>query len=61
MNTGAVTLAGRLCSGLGEGAAILPDVEGYPADKLEIVAPVAVRRELHLNDGDHVTLRLQIE
>jgi riboflavin kinase len=44
-----------------EGAAILPEVEGYPADKLEIVAPVAVREELRLNDGDRVTLRLQIE
>ena len=43
-----------------EGAAILPEVEGYPADKLEIVAPIAVRRELRLNDGDRVTLRLQI-
>ena len=43
-----------------EGAAILPDIEGYPADKLEIVAPVGVREELHLNDGDRVTLRLQI-
>ena len=133
MNTGAVTLAGRLCSGLGEGAgftsldwverqlrdklgfrphpgtvnlslaghdwdtardamqvaagiaiepppgfcaakcfavlidgrvvgaAIRPDIPDYPADKLEIVAPVAVRRELRLNDGDRVTLRLQIE
>jgi|688.fasta_scaffold801675_2 riboflavin kinase len=44
-----------------EGAAILPEVEGYPADKLEIVAPIAVRRELRLNDGDRITLRLQIE
>jgi riboflavin kinase len=44
-----------------EGAAVLPDVADYPADKLEIVAPVAVRQELHLNDGDRVTLQLQIE
>ena len=52
----AVLIAGRI-----EGAAILPDVDDYPADKLEIVAPVAVRRELHLQDGDRVALRLQIE
>ncbi len=51
-----VTIAGRI-----EAAAILPDVADYPADKLEIVAPVAVRRELRLNDGDRVTLQLQIE
>ncbi|MDP2812034.1 MAG: DUF120 domain-containing protein [Rhodocyclaceae bacterium] len=55
-----MTLEGRLCSGLGEGAAILPDVAGYPADKLEIVAPVAVRQALRLRDGDRVTLLVQI-
>ena len=52
----AVRIAGRI-----EGAAVLPDVADYPTDKLEIVAPVAVRRELRLNDGDRVTLQLQIE
>ena len=51
----AVLIAGRI-----EGAAILPDVEGYPADKLEIVSPVAVRQELRLSDGDRVRLRLHI-
>jgi CTP-dependent riboflavin kinase len=52
----AVLIDGRVV-----GAAIRPDIPDYPADKLEIVAPVAVRRELRLNDGDRVTLRLQIE
>lgn len=51
----AVLIAGRI-----EGAAILPDVADYPADKLELVAPIDVRRELRLHDGDRVTLRLQI-
>ena len=51
----AVLIAGRI-----EGAAILPDVADYPADKLELVAPIDVRRELHLCDGDRVTFRLQI-
>ncbi len=50
-----------LIEGCVEGAAILPEVTGYPVDKLEIVAPVAVRQELHLTDGDRVTFRLQIE
>jgi riboflavin kinase len=51
----AVMIAGRI-----EGAAILPDVADYPADKLEIVAAVAVRQELRLNDGDRVTLQVRI-
>lgn len=51
----AVLIAGRI-----EGAAILPDIPDYPADKLEIVSPVAVRRELRLSDGDRVTLQVRI-
>lgn len=47
-----------LIAGCIEGAAILPDVNDYPVDKLEIVAPVAVRQELRLNDGDRVTLQV---
>ena len=43
-----------------EGAAILPAVDAYPEDKLEIVAPVDVRRALHLRDGDPVRLQLHI-
>jgi riboflavin kinase len=50
-----------LIEGCVEGAAILPEVTDYPADKLEIVAPVAVRQELHLTDGDRVAFQLQIE
>lgn len=51
----AVVLDGRV-----SGAAILPDIPDYPAHKLEIVAPVAIRRELRLVDGDRVRLQLQI-
>lgn len=43
-----------------KGAAVLPEVPDYPANKLEIVAPVSIRRELHLHDGDGVTLRINI-
>lgn len=42
-------------------AAVLPDVAGYPADKFEIVAPVAVRQNLQLRDGDRVRLRLELK
>ncbi len=52
----AVLIAGQI-----EGAAVIPDVADYPANKLEIVAPVAVRQELRLNDGDRVTLQVRIE
>lgn len=40
------------------GAAVIPDVPDYPADKLELVSPVAVRNTLGLSDGDRVTLHL---
>ncbi len=43
-----------------QGAAVIPGVADYPADKLEIVAPVAVREVLRLSDGDRVTLQLLI-
>lgn len=50
-----------LIDGSVAGAAVLPEVGDYPEHKLEIVAPVAVRQELRLNDGDRVRLQLQIE
>ena len=43
-----------------QGAAVIPGVPDYPADKLEIVAPVSVRDALRLSDGDCVTLHLLI-
>jgi riboflavin kinase len=38
------------------GAVILPDVEGYPADKVEVVAPLRLKDTLKLVDGMRVTL-----
>jgi CTP-dependent riboflavin kinase len=40
------------------GAIILPHVPGYPADQVEVLSSACLRRELDLNDGDPVTLRL---
>lgn len=37
-------------------AAILPEVEGYPADKLEIVAAVRLKEKLKLADGARLTI-----
>lgn len=44
-----------------KGAVVLPEVSGYPAGKLEIVAPVPVRQELSVRDGDCVKLRIDIK
>ncbi|MBI3154107.1 MAG: CTP-dependent riboflavin kinase [Burkholderiales bacterium] len=46
-------LAGRV-----RAAAVVPEVDGYPADKLEIVAPVALREALGLQDGDRLRVRV---
>ncbi len=47
------TVAGRV-----EAAVVVPEVEGYPEDLAEVVAPVPLRGALGLRDGDPVTLRL---
>ncbi len=35
---------------------VIPQVEKYPDDELEVVAEVDLRRELHLSDGDTILL-----
>lgn len=39
-----------------DGAVLLPLLEGYPADKIEFVAPVSVKDSLGARDGDRLTL-----
>lgn len=39
-----------------KGAVLLPDVSGYPKDKIEIVAPVRLKDAFGVQDGDAVTL-----
>lgn len=39
-----------------KGAVLLPDVEGYPADKIEVVAPVRLKDALRVQDGAKITL-----
>ncbi|CAI07879.1 DUF120 domain-containing protein [Aromatoleum aromaticum] len=48
-----VRLAGRL-----SGALVLPDMDDYPPDKLEVIAPLPVRHTLGLADGDAVQLHV---
>lgn len=40
-----------------DAAAVFPEVAGYPEDKLELVAPLALRTALGLRDGDRVRVR----
>jgi len=51
-----VTLEGRI-----RGAIVLPMVEDYPLNIVEILAPVHVRKTLNVNDGDRVTLAIAPE
>lgn len=39
-----------------QGAVLLPQVPGYPKDKIEVVSPVRLKDELRLRDGDQVLL-----
>lgn len=38
------------------GAVLLPEVNGYPKDKIEIIAPVRLKSALGVTDGDQLTL-----
>jgi riboflavin kinase, archaea type len=42
--------------GKASGAVLLPEVTGYPKDKIEIVAPVRLKSVLGVNDGDPLIL-----
>jgi len=39
-----------------KGAVLVPDVSGYPKDKIEIVAPVRLKDAYGVQDGDALTL-----
>jgi len=39
-------------------AVVLPQVEGYPRNLLEIIAPMNLRKQLRLEDGDEVEVTL---
>ena len=38
------------------GAVLLPDVEDYPKNKIEIVAPMRLKEQFGVRDGDQITL-----
>ena len=39
-----------------KGAVLLPGVEGYTADKIEVLAPVRLKDQLRVRDGEQITL-----
>lgn len=46
-----VTISGRI-----PGAIVLPEVKGYPANQIEIIAALGVRDALGITDGDTIVL-----
>lgn len=45
-----------LINGLIEGAVVMPEFTKHPKGRLEIIAPINIRKRLSLADGDVVTL-----
>lgn len=42
-----------------EGAILLPQVAGYPRNKVEVVAPIHIKNSLGVRDGDSLTLEFK--
>lgn len=42
------------------GAVVLPEVEGYPPNKLEVIAPVRIKDQLNVKDGDTITIEFKV-
>lgn len=47
-----------LIAGSIKGAIVLPCVADYPRNKMELIAPVHIRKTLHLNAGDVVEVEV---
>jgi riboflavin kinase len=39
-------------------AIVIPDVVNYPADIVEVIAPINLREKFHLKDGDMVDVKI---
>ncbi|MEM1557110.1 MAG: DUF120 domain-containing protein [Thermoproteota archaeon] len=49
-------VAGRI-----NGAIVIPEIPSYPKDMLEIIAPVNLRRELGIRDGNEIEITIILE
>jgi len=50
-----------LIAGKVHGAVIRPEVPDYPENLLEIIAPINLRKNLNLRDGDEVEIKIWLE
>jgi CTP-dependent riboflavin kinase len=50
-----IEILGRAGSERIAGAILLPEVDNYPKDKIEIVAPLRLKEHLGVSDGDQLT------
>lgn len=41
-------------------AVIIPDVKNYPNDVVELIAPVNLRKTLHVDDGDTIEVKIML-
>jgi CTP-dependent riboflavin kinase len=46
--------------GMLECAVVIPEVTGYPADVLEIIAPANLREKFHIADGDQIAVTVNL-
>ncbi|MEM0020954.1 MAG: DUF120 domain-containing protein [Fervidicoccaceae archaeon] len=58
---GGATLFKSKINGYEKAAIIIPDRTSHPKDVIEVIAPVYLRGELGLNDGDRVVLEVSLE
>ncbi|MBI2359484.1 MAG: CTP-dependent riboflavin kinase [Deltaproteobacteria bacterium] len=42
------------------GAVVVPEVDGYPPNKIEVIAPVRLKDELPARDGDRITIEFKV-
>ena len=50
-----------LINGRVNGAVVRPEVPGYPDQLLDVVAPMFLREEFDLKDGDEVEVKIRLE
>lgn len=44
-----------------EGAVVIPEVDGYPEDVLEVIAPINLRKRFRLKNGDCLEISILLE
>jgi riboflavin kinase, archaea type len=47
-------------AGAQRGAVVLPEVDGYPENKIEVVAATRLKDELPVRDGERITIEFEV-